>query len=88
MRASTPDKGKYNLHVVPPLGSDHPNYLRISSPALVIWGENDALIPLAYTQIFANCIKQSEVCIIPDCGHVPPLEQLDALNSAVYKFLG
>ena len=60
---------------------------RISAPALVVWGENDALIPPAYAEVFANSIKQAEVCMIPDCGHVPPLEQLDALNSAVGKFL-
>ncbi len=60
---------------------------RISAPALVIWGENDALIPPAYAQIFAASIKQAEVCMIPDCGHVPPLEQLAALNSAVNTFL-
>ncbi len=60
---------------------------RISAPALVVWGENDALIPPAYADIFASSIKQAEVCMISDCGHVPPLEQLDALNSAVNQFL-
>ncbi|MCY4360760.1 MAG: alpha/beta fold hydrolase [Gammaproteobacteria bacterium] len=60
---------------------------RISAPALVIWGENDALIPPAYASIFGASINQAEVCMIPDCGHVPPLEQLDALNSAVNQFL-
>ncbi len=61
---------------------------RISAPVLVVWGENDALIPPAYAQVFAKSIKQSAVCMIPNCGHVPPLEQLDALNSAVEQFLG
>ena len=60
---------------------------RISAPALVVWGENDALIPPAYAEIFASSIKQAEVCMIPGCGHVPPLEQLDALNTALDKFL-
>jgi pimeloyl-ACP methyl ester carboxylesterase len=70
-----PDKGlKKRIH-------------RISAPALVIWGENDALIPPAYAEIFAASIKQAERCMIPDCGHVPPLEQLDALNAAVEEFL-
>ena len=70
-----PDKGlKKRIH-------------RISSPARVIWGENDALIPPAYAGIFASSIKQAEVFMIPDCGHVPPLEQLAALNSAVDQFL-
>ena len=61
---------------------------RISAPTRVIWGENDALIPPAYAGIFASSIKQAEVKMIPDCGHVPPLEQLDALNTAVEQFLG
>ena len=71
-----PDKGlKKRIH-------------RISAPALVIWGENDALIPPAYAEIFAASIKQAERCMIPDCGHVPPLEQLDALNAVVDNFIG
>ena len=61
---------------------------RVSAPALVIWGENDALIPPAYAGIFADSLKQAELRMIPNCGHVPPLEQLDALNSAVDQFLG
>ncbi len=60
---------------------------RVSAPALVVWGENDALIPPAYARIFADSLKQAEVCMIPNCGHVPPLEQLDTLTSAVSKFL-
>ena len=60
---------------------------RINAPALIVWGENDALIPPAYAQIFAASIKQAEVCMIKNCGHVPPLEQLDALNAAVNTFL-
>ena len=61
---------------------------RISAPTLVVWGENDALIPPAYAEIFATSIKKAETCMIPNCGHVPPLEQPDALNSAVNRFLG
>jgi pimeloyl-ACP methyl ester carboxylesterase len=60
---------------------------RVSAPCLIIWGENDGLIPPFYAQEFHKALSESAVIMIPDCGHVPPLEQLDALNNVVVPFL-
>lgn len=69
-----PDKGlKKRIH-------------RISAPSLIVWGENDRLIPPVYAQEFGRAIRHAEVAMIPECGHEPPLEQLDALNARVGAF--
>lgn len=61
---------------------------RISAPTLVVWGENDRLIPPAYAQAFHTAIDGSEVLMLPKCGHEPPLEQCEALTARVRSFFG
>jgi len=41
----------------------------------------------AYTQEFGNSLANSEVFIIPQCGHEPPLEQLEILTTKVGALL-
>lgn len=70
-----PDKGlKKRIH-------------RVSAPSLVVWGENDRLIPPAYAQEFGDKIPAAEVFMIPECGHEPPLEQTEVLSERVGAFL-
>ena len=60
---------------------------RVSAPTLVIWGEDDALIPVHYAQEFGRLIRDSRVEVIPDCGHVPQVEQAEATAALVKEFL-
>lgn len=60
---------------------------RVSAPTLVVWGENDNLIPPVYATEFAQVLKDAEVCMLPQCGHEPPLEQRPALAARVQSFL-
>ena len=61
---------------------------RVTAPSLVVWGENDGLIPPVYAEEFGNAIADAEIFMIPECGHVPPLEQFEALSERVEAFLG
>lgn len=60
---------------------------RITAPSLVVWGENDKLIPPAYAESFGNAIENAEVFMLPQCGHEPPLEQREKLTARVSEFL-
>lgn len=60
---------------------------RIQAPSLVVWGENDKLIPPAYAESFAQSLNDSEVFMLPQCGHEPPLEQAERLGEKVKTFL-
>lgn len=60
---------------------------RIDKPTLVVWGEDDSLIPVAYAHEFGKRIPHARVEILADCGHVPQVEQYDATLALVEDFL-
>jgi pimeloyl-ACP methyl ester carboxylesterase len=60
---------------------------RVAVPALVAWGRQDALVPVAYAAEFARSIAGSQVEIIDDCGHVMQADQPEAVWAVVSKFL-
>jgi pimeloyl-ACP methyl ester carboxylesterase len=60
---------------------------RVAVPALVAWGRQDALVPVAYAAEFGRSIAGSQVEIIDDCGHVMQADQPEAAWTAVSQFL-
>ncbi len=60
---------------------------RIKVPTLVIWGEQDKLFPNAYAKVWKDRIPAARVEIIPQCGHRPHIERLDATLKHVLGFL-
>jgi pimeloyl-ACP methyl ester carboxylesterase len=60
---------------------------RVKSPTLIVWGEQDRLAPPVYAEDFASRIANSRVEKFSGAAHIPQLEQLDAVSSAVTKFL-
>ncbi len=66
----------------------HKRLHRISAPTLVMWGDNDALVPVVYAEEFGRRIANCEVVIVPNCGHIPQLEQPDITVQTVRRFLG
>lgn len=60
---------------------------RISAPTLIVWGEQDRLVSVAYADDFAAGIGDSRVAVIPDAGHIPQVEQTEATSAAVAGFL-
>jgi alpha/beta hydrolase fold len=61
---------------------------RITSPTLVVCGEQDALIPVALAHEFARLISGSQLVLVANCGHIPQVEQPTITIAAVRKFLG
>jgi 3-oxoadipate enol-lactonase len=59
----------------------------IAVPTLVVWGEEDHLIPPAQTQSMVARIRDSEGVGIPDAGHLPSLEAPDPFGDAVRGLL-
>ena len=60
---------------------------QIAIPTLILHGENDRLLPVAIAQRAHRLIRNSQLEIIPDCGHLAPLEQPGAVNRALHQFL-
>jgi len=61
---------------------------RINVPTLLVWGANDRLFPKDYAFAYQSLIPGSSVTIIPECGHVPQVEQRTAFVAALEGFLG
>jgi pimeloyl-ACP methyl ester carboxylesterase len=60
---------------------------RISVPTLVVWGENDKLLPSAYAAVWKRSVPDVRVEVVPECGHSPHIEKLSAVAPNVLGFL-
>jgi pimeloyl-ACP methyl ester carboxylesterase len=61
---------------------------RIGVPTLVVWGRDDALVPVAYAEEFASRIAGSRVEVLDDCGHAMQGDQPEQMFDSIAKFLG
>jgi pimeloyl-ACP methyl ester carboxylesterase len=60
---------------------------RIGIPTLIVWGRDDALVPVAYATEFGDLIVGSRVEVIDDCGHEVQADQPARSWDAVSTFL-
>lgn len=60
---------------------------RIQAPTLIIWGQQDQLVPPIYAQEFAKRILSAHVEILEQAAHMPHLEQLAVVSRMVQAFL-
>jgi 3-oxoadipate enol-lactonase len=59
----------------------------IDVPTLVVVGEQDLSTPVELVRGMAQAIAGAQFAIIPDCGHIPSIEQPQALADLMIKFL-
>ena len=59
----------------------------VAVPTLVVWGQDDRVIPPATAARFARDIAGAAVLIVPEAGHMVHEEQPDAVNRAIVDFL-
>jgi pimeloyl-ACP methyl ester carboxylesterase len=61
----------------------------IEAPTLILWGEQDRLMPRRYAATIAKAIKAStETRIIAGAGHLAELDKPDEVAAAVLAFMG
>jgi pimeloyl-ACP methyl ester carboxylesterase len=60
---------------------------RIDVPTLLVWGADDRLCPKDYAFAYRKLIPGSKVAIIPECGHLPQIEQRAGFVAALEGFL-
>ena len=60
---------------------------RIVAPTLIVWGDTDRIIAPAYAEEFARNIAGARVETIARAGHLPQLEQPDAVLKVLSGFL-
>jgi pimeloyl-ACP methyl ester carboxylesterase len=59
----------------------------LTVPTLILHGADDTLLPVAVAERAYRLIRNSRLEIIPDCGHLAPLDQPVAVTRALGQFL-
>ena len=59
----------------------------INIDTLIIAGDRDIVTPVFCSQYLNQHIKNSQLVIIPNCGHLSKIEQPKIFNDVLYKFL-
>jgi pimeloyl-ACP methyl ester carboxylesterase len=60
---------------------------RIQIPSLIVWGEDDRVVPPDYGRAYAKAIPGAEFTSVPQAGHYGYMEQPAAYADAALKFL-
>jgi pimeloyl-ACP methyl ester carboxylesterase len=50
---------------------------RVTAETLCVWGADDRIVPPIYGRTFAKRIPGARLEIVPECGHLVPLERLE-----------
>jgi pimeloyl-ACP methyl ester carboxylesterase len=56
-------------------------------PVLVVWGEDDAVLPVRHAAGARELFADAELRTIPDAGHLVMVEQPDAFSATVLRWL-
>ncbi|GIX02162.1 MAG: alpha/beta hydrolase [Thermogutta sp.] len=59
----------------------------LSCPTLVLVGQFDAISPPEEMEAIARAIPQSQFVVVPDAGHLAPMEQPDRVTQAIREWL-
>jgi pimeloyl-ACP methyl ester carboxylesterase len=62
-------------------------YLADALPVLILWGDEDPIIPVAHAEATHADLPNSRLEILPGVGHVPQLESPGSFIAAVQRFL-
>ena len=60
---------------------------RLKMPVLIVWGALDHITPLSQGETMHRLIPQSQMEIVPGCGHLAPVQCADKLGPTVAHFL-
>jgi proline-specific peptidase len=59
----------------------------IRCPTLIIWGEDDRVVPVDSADAYESAIPHARKVIFPDTGHVAMIERPQAFNALLDEFL-
>jgi len=56
-------------------------------PTLIVWGEQDPIVPLSAAEVYHESIEGSRLVILENCGHHPEIEKSEEFVRLVQGFL-
>jgi len=60
---------------------------RVQVPTLILWGDDDKLLPAEYGPAYRDLIPNSRLEIISQCGHLPHVEKAEEFTTRVDSFI-
>lgn len=60
---------------------------RVNTPTLIVWGQNDTFLPPEHGEALAALLPYGTLKVLPECGHLAPLEQSATFSRLVIDFL-
>ncbi len=60
---------------------------RYTAPVLVVWGREDAVLPVQHARRAKEVFPQAEVQVIERCGHLPMIERTEEFLAVTLPFL-
>jgi pimeloyl-ACP methyl ester carboxylesterase len=60
---------------------------RITAPVLVVWGDEDRMVPLAHAQAYAEGVPNGRLEVVEGAGHAVHVEQADRVARLLEGFL-
>jgi pimeloyl-ACP methyl ester carboxylesterase len=73
--------------IPPDFESIQKRYKEISIPTLILWGREDAVVPLRVGEQLHADIPNSKLVVLDRCGHIPHEEMPEAAGFVVADFL-
>lgn len=63
-----------------------PHLTKITSPTLAIAGQQDAVVPVSDSRLIKQCVPNSQLVLIDECGHFPMYEKTQQFIEALRAF--
>jgi pimeloyl-ACP methyl ester carboxylesterase len=60
---------------------------QLKMPVLIVWGEADRILPLEQGETMHRLVPQSELDVIPGCGHLAPTQCSAQIGPKVVEFV-
>ena len=75
-------------NLVPPdVATFHQRFGDITCPTLVLWGQQDRVLPVRSAQRFASDLPCADLHVFPNCGHAPHLEYPDETADCIKRWI-
>jgi pimeloyl-ACP methyl ester carboxylesterase len=60
---------------------------QLRMPVLIVWGAADRITPLELGETMHRLVPQSELDVVPGCGHLAPVQCSDQIGPKVVEFM-
>jgi pimeloyl-ACP methyl ester carboxylesterase len=61
---------------------------RYRGPALIVWGGNDAMVPIEHARAYADGFPKAKLQTIAGIGHSPQIEAAEQTAALIVRFMG